>query len=34
VAEALERLVKLYDDWGKKDQASEWRQKLEEAKKP
>jgi eukaryotic-like serine/threonine-protein kinase len=32
-AEALERLVQLYDGWGKKDQATEWRQKLEEQKK-
>jgi serine/threonine protein kinase len=29
VAEALERLVRLYDAWGKKDQASQWRKKLE-----
>ena len=30
--EALERLVQLYDAWGKKDKADEWRKKLEEAK--
>jgi tetratricopeptide (TPR) repeat protein len=29
VTEALERLVALYDAWGKPDQASEWRKKLE-----
>src|SRR5204863_655150 len=32
--EALQRLVQLYDGWGKKDQAMEWRQKLDERKKP
>jgi hypothetical protein len=26
--EALERLVQLYDAWGKKDQADEWRKRL------
>ena len=30
--EALERLVQLYDAWGKPDQAAEWRAKL--AKEP
>jgi hypothetical protein len=30
-AEALERLVQLYDAWGKKDQADRWRKKLTEA---
>ena len=25
MTEALERLVQLYDDWGKPDQAAEWR---------
>jgi serine/threonine protein kinase len=25
--EALERLVRLYDEWGKKDEAAKWRQK-------
>ncbi len=30
--EALERLVQLYDDWGKPEQAAEWRKKLEAAK--
>jgi serine/threonine protein kinase/tetratricopeptide (TPR) repeat protein len=34
VTEALERLVQLYDGWGKKDQATEWRQKLDEQRKP
>ncbi len=28
VPEALARIVQLYDDWGKKDQAEEWRKKL------
>jgi len=31
--EALERLVQLYDAWGKPDKAAEWRKKLEEAAK-
>jgi hypothetical protein len=31
--EALERLVQLYDGWGKKDQATEWRQRLDDLKK-
>ena len=31
--EALERLVRLYDGWGKKDKATEWREKLEATKK-
>jgi hypothetical protein len=29
--EALERLVQLYDAWGQKDKADEWRKKLEAA---
>ncbi len=29
--EALERLVNLYIDWGKSDEAAKWQQKLEEA---
>jgi len=29
---ALERLVQLYDAWGKPDQAAKWRQELEAAK--
>ena len=33
LAEALERLVELYDAWGKPDQAAEWREKLK-AEKP
>jgi tetratricopeptide (TPR) repeat protein len=28
IAEALERLVQLYDAWGKPAQATEWKQKL------
>ena len=30
--EALQRLVQLYDAWQKKDQAEEWRKKLEQTK--
>lgn len=33
LTEALERLVNLYDAWGKPDQAAEWRKKLEAQKK-
>jgi tetratricopeptide (TPR) repeat protein len=29
VAEALERLVRLYDAWGKKEQAEQWRNRKE-----
>jgi serine/threonine protein kinase/tetratricopeptide (TPR) repeat protein len=29
LAQALERLVRLYDEWGKKDEAARWRKKLE-----
>jgi serine/threonine protein kinase len=32
--EALERLVRLYDAWGKKDKADQWRKMLEPAGKP
>jgi TolA-binding protein len=32
LTEAVERLVRLYDAWGKKDKADEWRKKLGEAK--
>ena len=32
LADALERLVQLYDTMGKKDKAEEWRKKLQEAK--
>jgi Flp pilus assembly protein TadD/tRNA A-37 threonylcarbamoyl transferase component Bud32 len=32
LTEALERLVQLYDAWGKKDKADPWREKLEKAK--
>jgi eukaryotic-like serine/threonine-protein kinase len=32
LTEALERLVQLYDAWGKKDKASEWRKNREKAK--
>jgi tetratricopeptide (TPR) repeat protein/tRNA A-37 threonylcarbamoyl transferase component Bud32 len=31
---ALERLVQLYDGWGKPDQAKQWRQELEAARTP
>jgi hypothetical protein len=34
LTEALERLVQLYDAWGKPEQAKEWRQKLEAARPP
>jgi eukaryotic-like serine/threonine-protein kinase len=34
LTDALERLVQLYDAWGMKDQADEWRRKWEEAKSP
>ena len=30
ITEALERLVQLYDAWGKPAQATEWKQKLAE----
>ena len=33
LTEALERLVQLYDAWGKPDQAAEWRAKLPDAAK-
>jgi tetratricopeptide (TPR) repeat protein len=33
LTESLERLVQLYDAWGKKDKADEWRKKLQEEKK-
>ena len=32
LTEALERLVQLYDAWGKPDQGAEWRGRLEETK--
>ena len=32
LTEALERLVQLYDGWGKPEQANERRQKLDQAK--
>ena len=31
--EALERLVRLYDDWGKPDEAGKWRKELQEPRK-
>ena len=31
--ETLQRLVQLYDGWGKKDKATEWRQKFDEQQK-
>jgi hypothetical protein len=37
LTKALERLVRLYEEWGKKDKAAKWRRELEEAnsaKKP
>jgi tetratricopeptide (TPR) repeat protein len=34
LTEALERLVQLYDAWGKPEQAATWRTKLEQAKTP
>jgi tetratricopeptide (TPR) repeat protein len=34
LSEALERLVALYDAWGKKDQADEWRKQLEAMRPP
>jgi tRNA A-37 threonylcarbamoyl transferase component Bud32 len=34
LTEALERLVQLYDAWGKKDQAEKWRRELETARVP
>jgi hypothetical protein len=33
LTEGLERIVQLYDAWGKKDQAGRWRKQLEEARK-
>ena len=32
LSEALERLVQLYDAWGKPEQATEWLEKLEDRK--
>ena len=32
LTEAIERLVQLYDAWGQKDKADEWRKKLPAAK--
>ncbi|MBI1917140.1 MAG: tetratricopeptide repeat protein [Planctomycetes bacterium] len=32
--EAIERLVRLYDEWGKKAEAAKWRKELEAVKKP
>jgi hypothetical protein len=32
LTEALERLVQLYDDWGKKDDADKWRKELDSRK--
>jgi hypothetical protein len=34
VPAALERLVQLYDAWGKPDEAARWRQELEAARAP
>ena len=33
IRESLERLVQLYDAWGKPSQAAEWRQKIGEFKR-
>ncbi len=33
LTEAMERLVDLYDNWGKKDEAERWRRELAGAKK-
>jgi eukaryotic-like serine/threonine-protein kinase len=33
LTEALERLVQLYDAWGKPEQAQKWRKELEETKR-
>ncbi len=32
MTEALQRLVQLYDAWGKKDEAAKWRKVFEEMK--
>jgi eukaryotic-like serine/threonine-protein kinase len=34
LTEALERLVQLYDEWAKPDEAAKWRKELEAAKAP
>jgi hypothetical protein len=34
LTEALERLVQLYDGWGKRDEAARWRAELEARKAP
>ena len=34
LTDALKRLVRCYDAWGKPEQASEWRQQLEQARPP
>jgi hypothetical protein len=31
--DAVERLVRLYDEWSKKDEAAKWRKELEAHKK-
>jgi hypothetical protein len=33
-AEALTLFIRLYEEWGKKDKADEWRRKLQDATKP
>jgi tetratricopeptide (TPR) repeat protein len=33
LSEALQRLVQLYDAWGKKDEADKWRKALADAKR-
>ena len=34
LTEALERLVKLYEDWDKPGEAANWKKKLESKSKP
>ena len=34
LTEAGERVLQLYEDWGKPEEAAKWRKELEEAKTP
>jgi hypothetical protein len=34
LSESAERLVQLYDAWGKKDEAAKWRKELEAGRLP
>jgi hypothetical protein len=34
LTEAGARIIELYDAWGKKDKADEWRRKVDPSKKP